>query len=63
VIANSFDQFGHWAGNSDALNFGDNLVHGHGFDEGLSHPTIEGDFAPKLDFMDKFKEMTTVRFD
>ncbi len=63
LVGNTFDQFGHWSGNSDAINFVGNAVTGHPTDGGLLHPNIEGDFAPKLKFMDDFKELTTVRLD
>ncbi|MBV9025321.1 MAG: hypothetical protein JO362_16360 [Streptomycetaceae bacterium] len=66
VIANTFDQFGHWSGNSDAINFvhhgvtTGNWTDGPILGSGALHPNIEDDFAPHpFKWMDDFKTMTT----
>ncbi|MCQ4082580.1 hypothetical protein NGB36_18720 [Streptomyces sp. RB6PN25] len=58
--ANIADQFGHWAGGSDAINFIGNLAHGHGFEDGdIFRPITEGDTSPSWGAFNDFKEMTT----
>ncbi len=57
--ANVVDEFGHWAGGSDDINFVSNVFHGTAFEDGAGNPNVEGDTSPKWDQFGKFKELTT----
>jgi hypothetical protein len=71
--ANLADQFGHWAGGSDAVNFVNNAVHGEGFESpvfhdgfhpgALLHPQVEVEdrkpLMPGWAEYGKLKELTT----
>jgi hypothetical protein len=52
--ANVVDEFGHWAGGSDLINWV-----GNGFAGGLAHPELEGDTSPRWDTFGRLKELTT----
>ncbi len=52
--ANVADEFGHWAGGSDLVNW-----IGNGFEGGVSHPQLEGDTSPHWDTFGRLKELTT----
>lgn len=52
--ANVADEFGHWAGGSDLINW-----IGNGFEGGVSHPQLEGDTSPHWDTFGRLKELTT----
>ena len=52
--ANVVDQFGHWAGGSDLINWV-----GNGFKGGVLHPDLEGDTSPHWDTFGRLKEHTT----
>lgn len=53
-IANVADEFGHWSGGSDLVNW-----MGNGFKGGILHPEVEGDTAPRWDPFGRLKELTT----
>lgn len=55
--ANVVDQFGHWAGGSDMINW-----IGNGFKGGPAHPELEGDTSPHWDTFGRLKELTTWEF-
>ncbi len=57
--ANVADEFGHWAGGSDDVNFVGNLVHGTAFEDGAGNPNVEGDTSPHWDEFGRLKELTT----
>jgi hypothetical protein len=52
--ANVVDQFGHWAGGSDLINW-----IGNGFKGGVTEPDLEGDHSPHWDTFGRLKEITT----
>ncbi|MFC4030137.1 hypothetical protein ACFO3J_01470 [Streptomyces polygonati] len=52
--ANVVDEFGHWAGGSDLINWA-----GNGFSGGLAHPELEGETSPHWDVFGRLKELTT----
>ncbi|SEO37475.1 hypothetical protein [Actinacidiphila rubida] len=52
--ANIVDEFGHWAGGSDLINW-----IGNGFAGGPAHPEVEGDTSPHWDTFGRLKELTT----
>ncbi|MEU6853375.1 putative T7SS-secreted protein [Actinacidiphila alni] len=53
-VANVADEFGHWSGGSDLINW-----MGNGFKGGPLHPEVEGDTAPRWDTFARLKELTT----
>ncbi|MEW2520171.1 hypothetical protein [Actinacidiphila alni] len=53
-VANVADEFGHWSGGSDLINW-----MGNGFKGGPLHPEVEGDTAPRWDAFARLKELTT----
>ncbi|WP_329134807.1 hypothetical protein OG552_19950 [Streptomyces sp. NBC_01476] len=52
--ANVVDEFGHWAGGSDLVNW-----IGNGFAGGVAHPDLEGETSPHWDEFGRLKELTT----
>jgi len=54
LTANVVDQFGHWAGGSDVINW-----IGNGFEGGVTEPELEGDTAPRWAAFGRLKELTT----
>lgn len=54
AAANVVDEFGHWAGGSDMINW-----IGNGFAGGVFEPELEGDTSPRWDTFGRLKELTT----
>jgi hypothetical protein len=52
--ANVVDEFGHWAGGSDLINWV-----GNKFSGGVTHPELEGETSPHWDTFGRLKEATT----
>lgn len=52
--ANVVDEFGHWAGGSDLINWVGNTFAG-----GVTHPELEGETSPHWDTFGRLKEATT----
>lgn len=59
VVGTLADEFGHWAGGSDTINFVGNLFSGKAFEAGTWNVNVEGTTSPSLPPFTHLKEVTT----